>query len=379
WERLLGEPRSAVLLVLGSVIILGGGRRLYRAWQARGAVARLEGDDVPVDAIAGAVEHGRAGLFDLFRLLGDAKTEDARLAAGHAISVLWAKDELIAEEEKALVRRGFRVDWRARKRYPRALNAEIPVAVRYGLPFLRAEGAGVKPENLEWSHRIVGARRASLEAFSPWTPGDGLAEFTVVPTDFETNGPHRLVLQARARTTGLTESWELELPHMPFSFEFDPVLTPAALLALPDSGRGDEAARRIRLEPVAGAGGPAFVPLNASLALREPPSLRVEAPLPADLAHAIVIEFEGVEGRYPAGRVVLAGQGAFGASPARTHVVPIAGALSLPEGAIERPGPRRLRAILTPDPDIGWGDPDVRSLGPEPIVTGWVDGEIVRR
>ena len=60
----------------------------------------------------------------------------------------------------------------------------------------------------------------------------------MIPADFETDGPHRLVLQARVRTVGLTDSWELELPHIPFSFEFDPRLAVDALFALPDDARG---------------------------------------------------------------------------------------------------------------------------------------------
>ena len=34
------------------------------------------------------------------------------------------------------MRRGYAVDWNARRRYPRALEAEIPITVTYGLPFL---------------------------------------------------------------------------------------------------------------------------------------------------------------------------------------------------------------------------------------------------
>jgi len=72
------------------------------------------------------------------------------------------------------------------------------------VPFLTEGGPGVEPGDLEWSHRVTGAKKASLELFSPWTAGAGLAHcFTLVPTDFETQGPHRLVLEAKARTSGL--------------------------------------------------------------------------------------------------------------------------------------------------------------------------------
>jgi len=58
-----------------------------------------------------------------------------------------------------------------------------------------------------------------------------------MPADFETNGPHRLILKTRVRTTGLSESWELELPQMPLSFEFDPTLSVDALSTMADASR----------------------------------------------------------------------------------------------------------------------------------------------
>src|SRR5262249_44183013 len=119
WDAWLGEPRNVVLLVLGAVLVIGGGRRLFQAWRARAGVGRLDEGDVTTDAIEAAAEHGRAGLMGLFHLLGSARSEAQRQSAGYALSVLWARDELIAEEEKALVRRGFDVRWRARMRYPR--------------------------------------------------------------------------------------------------------------------------------------------------------------------------------------------------------------------------------------------------------------------
>ncbi len=213
----LAEPRNAVLIVLGTVFVLGGGRQLRRALQARRAVGLLEAPGVTVEAIAKAVEFGRAGLFEFFRLLAEAKTPELRAAAGQALALLSARDELIGEEERAIVRRGYRVDWRARRRYPRALNCEIPFAIDFGIPFLDEASAGVRPSQLEWSYRVGGARRASLEAFSPWTAGPGRAEFQLYPGDFETNGPHRLVFEAKVRTVGLTDHWELAPPTPPVS------------------------------------------------------------------------------------------------------------------------------------------------------------------
>jgi len=385
WERWVREPRSAVLFVLFSVLLLGGGRKALQAWRARGAVGRLEGAGVTTGVISAAADHGRAGLMELFRILGSSDRGDLRDAAGHALSVLWARDELIAEEEKALVRRGFQVRWKARRRYPRGLRSPIPIEVSYGVAFLQEAGAGVRPENLEWSHLVTGARRASLEVFSPWAAGPGRAAFSLVPTDFETDGPHKLVLRSRVRTAGLTEAWEIELPHIPFGFEFDPLLAVEALFALPDHARAETFAHAVRLRtgtrgPVSGDAPSEFLPLNEGLAIRDVPAIEVDVPLPCDLAHGVEFEFEGVPGHFTAGAVIIGGQGVVGEGvapgPLRFPLGPVA---PVPPAAIDRPGPRRLRARLVPDPDRGWADPEVRSIWPAEVETGWVEVEVVRR
>src|SRR5260370_36026824 len=74
-ERWLWGPKSAVLIVLAAVVLIGGGRKLLQARRARAALGRLEGPEVTPEAIEAAGEHGRAGLPDLFRLLGEGGKE----------------------------------------------------------------------------------------------------------------------------------------------------------------------------------------------------------------------------------------------------------------------------------------------------------------
>jgi len=383
----LHEPRTAVLIVLGGAALIGGGRRLLEAWKSRLAVARLGEPDVTPEEVASVERFGRAGLLELFRIFSESPKLALRAAAGRALCGLWAQDQLVAEEEQAVVRRGFSVDWKARRRYPRALGREIPIAVHYGLPILPDEGPGISTASLEWSHRLLGAHRVSLEVPSPWTPGPGRLAFNLVPSDFDTKGPHRLVLQTRVRTRGLADSWELELPHMPFHFELDPQLQTGSLLASPDESRSGAFAAAIRLESydVASIERSQFLPLGDAFALRNPPCLVAHTPLPCDLAHRVLVEFEGVEGRFPAGAVVLAGQGARqehsdapAASFVRPQVLPLGPIEPLSREIIDRPGPRRLRVILEPDCDLGWTDPDIRSIWPGTIETGWTDVGIVR-
>ncbi|MGB0067459.1 MAG: hypothetical protein WBQ11_05375, partial [Isosphaeraceae bacterium] len=307
----LSEPRTTVLVVLGGVVLLGGGRKLLHAWKARKAVARLSEPDITPREIESVAQFGRSGLPELFRTFGEPPSASLRDAAGRAISVLWAHDQLIAEEEQALVRRGYTVEWIARRRYPRALRSEIPIRATYGLPFLLADGPGIKPADLEWSHRITGARRAALEEYSAWTPGAGNVDFTIVPSDFDTSGPHRLALQTRVRTRGLTDTWQIDLPHLPFSFEFDSRLEIRSLLALPDEHRAEMIARSIRLESqqLSSDDRSSFLALNQEMMIRNSAQVVIATPLPCDLAHQIFLEFDQVPGRFPAGLILLSGQG----------------------------------------------------------------------
>src|SRR5436305_13061904 len=64
----LSEPRTAVLVILGAVVSIGGGRRLLQALRARKAVARLAEKDVGPAEIRAVAAVGRAGLHDLFRI-----------------------------------------------------------------------------------------------------------------------------------------------------------------------------------------------------------------------------------------------------------------------------------------------------------------------
>ena len=186
------------------------------------------------------------------------------------------------------------------------------------------------------------------------------------------------MFEARARSVGLTDSWELDLPHVAFSFEFDPLLEVDALLALADDARADEVARAVRLEPPEHSGASTYLDLNAELALRDPPDLAVTVPLPSDLAHSVHVEFEGIPGRFPAGAVVLSGQGMRTPGPREIRRFPLGPLVGIGD-AIDRPGTHQMCAILTADPDLGWADPDVRSIAPGTFATGWVEVRVIRK
>lgn len=370
------DPRTAVLIVLVSVILFGGGRRLLMARKAKQAADRLADPDVTPEEVYAAARHGRPGLIEFFRLLAEGKTPEIRAAAGRALAIVWKQDDLIPEEERAVLTRGFDVSWRARRRYPRAMTAPIPIEVTYGLPFLEPDGPGIGPDDLEWSHRIAGAERAALELPSDWKAGHGRASFSVDPGDFPTNGPHRLVLKAKARTSDrLTSNWEAEPPHVPFPIEFDPRLSLDALFTLPDVAKEAEIASAVRLmSPGSSGDDPRFLDLPGAFVVRDPPVLRVDLPLPSDLAHRVSIEFAGKPGLIPAGSLVVSAQGGKGSID--RPLGPIEGELAEP---FEGPGEHRIRVVLRPDPGLGWADPDIRSLWPGEITTGWAPVRIIRR
>ena len=363
-------PKSVFWVVM-ALLAVGIGRKLMQWYCARNAVVNLEGDRPDLGAIAESAKHGRSGLVELFRLLTSGKDEAVRRAAGHALSILWKQDEMIAEEEKALVTRGFDVVWKARRRYPRALDRPIAIVAEFGVPFLAEEGGGVGPSSLEWSARILGSDRASLEKFGEWSAGSGRIAFEVDPRDLATNGPHRRALHVKARVVGLTSTWELDLPQVPFTFEMDSNLAPEALLGSPDEGRAAIVESALRLEVVATDAGD-FFPLNALFAIRGRILIRVAETLPADLAHHIVVEIEGVAAGIDAGGLV-----ALRDRPARE--VEVKSEEGLVGDALTSPGERRIRLILSPDVHRGWCDPDVRSIWPGRIVTPWVSVGIVRR
>ena len=153
WFR---EPKTAVWMTMAAIVIIGGGRRLLWAWKAK-AVVRLSNPDVTPEEIEAVAAFGRSGAWELLRIFSTTESEPLRTAAGRALARLWKDDELVAEEEKALVRRGFHANWHARRRYPRDLTGEIPIVVEYDVPFLPDNPTYVRAEDLEWSHRIVGA------------------------------------------------------------------------------------------------------------------------------------------------------------------------------------------------------------------------------
>jgi len=422
WIDWLRDPRTGVLIVLGVIAVVGTARKLLQGRRARAMANRLAADQAEPADIAESWRHGREVLIELFRLLTEAQGERFE-AAGRALARLWAGDQLVAQEEQAVVRRGWRVAWEARRVYPRDLTGPLMVTIRHGLSFLGPAGQTgprhrpqsseppiVRQDQLEWSFQVAGSRRAGLEVWSPWKPGP--PEPIVVPidpADFPERGPHRLILKVRVRAlatrapretatlnprddeTGVV--WSIELPHLAHPLEFDPSLRVESILAPADADRAEAIARVLRFDAAEPrrwtesdvADEPRFWPISTAWALRDPPRLRVVGPVPRDLAHRVALEFDLPDApAIPLGRLIalndadppptpesptpMEHEEHFESEPPTDRVLPI-----------ERAGPLRVRAVLTPDPQRAWSVPGVRSLWPETIRTPWVEVEAVRR
>jgi hypothetical protein len=369
----LADPRSYVLFILAAVVGIGGGRRLWKSRQASRAVDRLSQPELTPELILDAAQYGRAPLIELFRLLAEAQLPANRLAAGRALAKIWAQDDLIAEEEQAVVRRGFVTEWNARRKYPRQLTEPIPFEIPLSVPFLGQDPDAIQPQQLEWSWRVTGTHRAHLESFGPWTPGPCSASFKVDPRDYPTNGPHRLVLQTRVRTTdSLTSNWQFELPHLPFQFEFDPILALDSLFALPDASRAERLAQALAWVPAEDPD----LPITPEFLIHQPPRLTLSGPLDVDLAHRITLQFQDSDHTISAGQLVSLAQGRD--QVAQPPTVPL-GPTTPAAAEFERPGIHLMRAILRPDPQLGWTHPGVRSIWPGELVTDWVEVRLVRR
>ena len=424
WLDWLHDPRTGILIILAIIAVVGTGRKLLQGRRARAMADRLADDQVEPREIAESWQHGREVLIELFRLLTEARGERAE-AAGRALARLWAGDQLVAQEEQAVARRGWRVWWGARRVYPRALAGPFVLTIQHGLPFLgparrgavrdrldEAEPPILRQDQLEWSFQVAGARRAGLEVWSTWKPGP--PEPIVVPidpADFPDRGPHRLVLKVRVRAltawrTGRTATatsnastdetavaWSIELPHLAHPLEFDPGLRVESILAPPDAERAEAIARVLRFdnaetsdppEPNT-ASEPRFWPVSSAWTLRDPPSLRVVGPVPRDLAHQVALEFDLSEApTIPLGWLIALNDADPPATPESPTRIELDENLESEPPAerlvpIERAGPVRVRAVLTPDSQRAWSVPGVRSLWPETIRTPWVVVEAVRR
>ncbi len=374
WLHWLFQPRTLVFAILVFGLLLGGGARLRRAIAARRAARRLSDGEVAPDEIEAAAQHGRAALPELMDLLGPGVDATRRMAAARALSRLWAADQLVAEEEQAVVARGHDVHWRARRVYPRALTGNVLVRIEVVIPVIEdTMNPSVKSANLELSARLRGARRLAYESPSPWQPSTGPLAFDLNPADFPGRGPHLLELHSAIRTRDLSSLWQFELPTSSFRIEFDDHLRVDAIFTLHDADREALIQNAVSLDCTGAPANEPYHLLDETLALARPLVLGIGAPLPCDMVHQVELEFEG-HASLPCGTFEWVTSDSRSA-PASMPLTPVPSKTRLPLPT----GWHKVRAILTPDAHQAWINPDTRALWPGRVVTNWVDLEILRR
>lgn len=381
------DPRRWLFIAVIGFLAIGGGRKWLHGRKGRALADKLAGGTATVEEIRNANLYGRIVVHDLFRELTDGTTPDRRQAALVALVRLWKADELIPEEEKAIVTRAFHVNWLIRRKYPRGLTGNLGIRADYGLP-----GTGDADldrwlvEHLEWSHRVTGTRRASDDQWRSLPSGQGGAFFEIVPQDFPEDGPHRLILHPRVAVRGLTDNWQLDLPAQTTSFEWDDHLQAGALAGMPDDARAEKWREMFGFfEVFDRVTDSVHSKIDEKFRLFFPPApeLSILRPdmtlssLPCDLAHQVYLEFEAVDGRWylgdwvlPANPELIQGKSVF-EMPAE-----LSQSMNVPR--LERAGRYRGRYVLESCPELGWSDPSIRSVWPERIESPWADFEVVR-
>jgi len=383
------DPRRWLFLAVIGFLVVGGGRKWLHGRKGRALADRLADGTATIDEIRQSHRFGRIVVHDLFRVLTDGSTSDRRQSALVALVRLWQTDELIPEEEKAIVTRAFVTNWRIRRKYPRGLSGRLAIGVIYGLPETGDEQIDRWiTDHLVWSHRLTGTRRAADDQWRTLESPSSGAHFGIVPDDFPEVGPHRLILHTRVAVRGLTDPWQLELPAQSSSFEWDDYLQAGALAGMPDATRAarwQEIFGFRRTDTNEADAGHSEIddrfvlsyPPEPKLSFMRPDNSRIS--LPCDLAHQVWLELDSVAGRWQLGDWILAanaevcqGEAAFFRMPPQIRT-----ASNAPR--LERAGKYRGRFVLVPCPELGWSDPAIRSVWPETINSDWFDLEIVRR
>ena len=375
------DPRRWVFIAVVGFLVVGGGRKWLSAKRGRQMADKLAENKATPDEIRSSARHGRLVVQDLFRVMAEGVSAEHRLAATESLVRLWRADELIPEEEKAIVTRSLVVDWQIRRKYPRLLSGQIQIRALFGVPKLvDHELNSWLMEHLRWSYRVTGTRRAADDAWTVCKVAPARVGFEIITDDFPEDGPHRLILHLRLKTHELTDNWELDLPAQSTSFDWDDHLQPGALVTLPDSQRAELWASSIVFMGASGDdASPVFVQLDHQFALRNPVLPALKLPIPCDLAHRMMLEIENVAGRWSAGEWIESAQTMIVSDGVLPKIWPEkAFRVSGDESGLTRGGQYRMRVVLEPNPERGWSDPMIRSVWPDSIVSEWVNVDVVR-
>lgn len=382
----MADPRRWMFISVVAFLMFGGGRKWLKSIHGRRLADKIAHGTANPDEILGSYRYGRVVVQDLFEALTGGASDEIRHSAFEALVRLWQADELIAEEEKAIVTRSFQIKWNHRRKYPVSLNGTFDISATYGLFELKdSELQRWLSDHSRWSYRIQGTRRAVDEQWKQNLCDPPFALTEINSRDFPENTVHRIALFVRFRTFNQTSNWEIELPSQPTSFEWDLNLELNALLAPIVESELDVFTNAMNWQPASlpgpGQEGPRLVQISPGFAIHNPPETVISSPLPRDLSHAVFIELQGVTGLIPAGEWLIAcrksSENLFQSYRSGSHwdVSPDS---YIDDQLIGHAGRFQMRLVLKPIAHRGWANPEIRSVFNSKISFPWVEIEIVR-
>lgn len=382
----LADPRRWMFISVVAFLMFGGGRKWLKSIQGRRLADKIAQGNANAAEILGSYRFGRVVVQDLFEVLSGGSSDEIRYSAFESLVRLWQADELVAEEEKAIVARSFQIKWNHRRKYPLGLDGTFDISATYGLFELKDSGLRKwLSDHSQWSHRIQGTRRAIDDQ---WNQNLGDPPFVLTEInsrDFPENTVHRIALFVRFKTFNQSSNWEIELPGQPTSFEWDVNLDSNALLA-PLIESELDLFKDAFLWQVASLPGPGqetvrFVQISPGFAIHNPPETVIRSPLPRDLSHAVFIELQGVPDLILAGEWLIACRKSSdnsiqsGRVGSTFHVTP---SCYIDDHLIGHAGKSQMRLVLKPIAHRGWANPEIRSVLNSSISFPWVEIEIVR-
>lgn len=378
----IGDPRRWVFIAVVAFLLLGGARKWLAASRGRKMADRIADGHASLDEIRQAARHGRTVLPDLLATLADGKSEDLKSAALQSLVELWRADELIAEEEKAIITRAFQIIWKQRRKYPRDYDGKFQIHALMCLPKIHDESCrNWLSQHLRWETRVTGTRKATDDQWRVIPHSEMQLQIHIESRDFPEDCVHRVMFFTRVSTNELTSNWTLDLPGQATTFEWDQHLKSGALKA-----DFDEKEATIMQEALAWERNaepdtmqPQLVAISSGFAIHRPPLAILTVPLPRDIAHEAVLEIEEVSSNIKLKSYVIASRGSVTTPHKQRKVIPLEIAGLIDDSAISRAGKYRARINLQPKSEMGWADPEIRSVWPGPLASPWVEIEIVRR
>ncbi|MFM7317670.1 MAG: hypothetical protein ACKO5E_12055, partial [bacterium] len=347
----VGDPRRWVFIAVVAFLLLGGARKWLAASRGRKMADRIADGQASLDEIRQAARHGRAVLPDLLGMLADGKSDEMKSAAFESLIQLWQADELIAEEEKAIITRAFQVEWKQRRKYPRDYDGNFQILGFISLPKIQDESRIVwLSEHLRWETRVTGTRKATDDQWQMIPPDEMQLQIQMESRDFPEDCVHRVMLFTRVTTHGLTSNWTLDLPGQATSFEWDQHLKSAALKADFDEKEALIMQEALTWDCNADPDtiGSQLIALSPGFAIHRPPVALLRIPLPRDLAHDAVLEIDEISSKIKLKNYVIASRGSAITLQKQFKMIPLEIKRLIDDSAISRAGKYRARINLQP-------------------------------